>query len=284
MAAAALALVVLNTDLLRFGGPGSVEPVATVETATGRVSASDGKDGSVLALLWPGDVLQPGAVVQTAASLASGTVPARVDFRLAGGMSVRLDAGTRVRILSAGVLALEHGAVYADSGPGAAAGGPTIEIRTRLGVARDVGTQFAVRLDGGAKPLEVQVREGEVILEREGDSHTVRAGFELAVLDDGSVEQQPIARSGDPWDWAVAALPAFDVGGRTLRELLIWAARVSDWQLRFADPALAAQTAGITLNGSIDGLTPEEAAATSLMGSGLGLGYRLEDGVFLVRR
>ncbi len=276
LAAAALVALVLGTGLLRLGRPGSGPPVATVETATGRVTATQGGAGPDD--LAAGATLRSGAVVETGPR-QSGAVAARAAFRLADGTSIRLDAGSRVRLLSDTALALDRGALFADSGP---ASGRSLEIHTPLGVARDVGTQFIVRLDAAGSDLTVQVREGEVRLDP-GDGHpqAVTAGWQLAVLADGTVARRELARSGGPWDWVLDVRPPFDADGRTLDEVLTWAARESGWQLRYADPAVAARAAATVVHGPTDGMTPEDVAATFLLGSG-GLGYRLEAGTFVV--
>ena len=207
-------------------------------------------------------------------------MPARVAFRLTDGTSIRLDVDTRVRLLSGSVLALDRGGLYADSGPVAQASGRSLEIHTPLGVARDIGTQFLVRLDDPTHELEVQVREGQVILERDdAPSATVEAGFELAVLADGSLVQTEIPRAGGPWDWMLAVMPPFEVENPTVDDVLQWAARESGWQVRYADARLE-QRAAVTLEGSITGLAPEDAVTLALMAGGLG--YSLADGEFLV--
>ncbi len=305
LAAAAMALLVFNTDLLSRFWPTSGEPVATVVMATGQVQAAAGEGD--LADLALNATLLPGTTVETAA-LGAG-VPARVAFQLAGGTSIRLDTGTRVRILSASELALDRGALYADSGPVAQATGRSLEIHTPFGIARDVGTQFIVRLSasshlppsgtvfrlppsgtvfrlppsgGTAHDLEVQVREGEVILDRDGHSpESVDAGFQLAVLPDGSVGRTPLPAFGGPWDWTLSVLPPFQASGRTLHEVLVWAARESGWQLSYADSPIAGNAAVTVVDGPTDGMSPEDVVATFLLGSG-GLSYRLEDGVLRI--
>ncbi len=283
LAAAAVTLLVvgselmLNTDQLRSGPPDSREPVATVEVVTGQVWAVVGtRTPDHLAPVRP---LFSDTVVETAPDTA-GDAPSRVAIRLAGGWSIRLNFGTRVRVLSGHQLALERGAVYADSGLDAAGPdtGPGLEIQTSLGLVRDIGTQFEVRLDDAASVLEVRVREGEVILDRDaGEPLTVHAGF--AAKSDGSVPTE-VPCHGEDWEWILKVLPPFDAEGRTLMELLEWATRESCWQPRFADPAHAALGPTNYLSGSIAGLTPEEAVAGFLMGSGLS--YRLEDGVLSI--
>ncbi len=270
LAAAALVLLVLNTGVLRPGLPGSRAMVATVERVNGPARAVAGVP--VPGALVAQQTLQPGTVVETPGG-------ARAALRLAGGASIRLDQDTRVRILSRHQLFLESGAVYADSGPDTGAGSG-LEIHTALGVARDVGTQFQVRLDG-EKPLAVLVREGRVVLDREAaEPHTVGAGSELAVNDDGAVEESPIPRFGPLWDWMLDVVPALEVRNPTIDDILRWAEDECGWQLIYVDRALEALAANEPLHGSVAGMTPVEAAEVAVVA--LGLGYRLEDGVFRV--
>ena len=58
---------------------------------------------------------------------------------------MRLDADTRLGLVSGSVLELHRGAVYVDSGALA----QRLEIRTPFGIARNVGTRFDVRLGSG---------------------------------------------------------------------------------------------------------------------------------------
>ena len=277
LAAAALLLLSLDTDLLPRLWPGNPGPVATVEMATGQVRAATGEGGPTdLAL---GATLAPGTAVETGVS-GAGTVPARVAFRLAEGTSIRLDQGSRVSVLSGNVLALDRGALYADSGPSAPAFSRALEIHTPFGIARDVGTQFIVRLDAPANDLEVQVREGRVILDGDGgESHSVDAGWQLAVLADGMVEETPLPSFGGPWDWLLEVLPPFAVEDASVKQVVEWAAREVGWQISYADPRLE-QQAEVPLEGSIAEMTPEEAVGVALMAGNLA--YRLEDGVVRV--
>ena len=97
----------------------------------------------------------------------------RISVRLVSGVSLRMDVETRLSLDSPSAVRLDRGAVYVDTGAGHE-GGRALEIRTELGVARDVGTQFEVRLrDQG---LLVRVREGMVQLSREGNIHDATAG------------------------------------------------------------------------------------------------------------
>jgi hypothetical protein len=239
-----------------------VTPAATLEARTGSVT--------VVPEPGAGDALRPGSLIETA--------DGRVALRTASGHSVRLDATSRARLISSSTLELERGAVYVDSGLAGPAG--AFEVRTPLGVARDVGTQFEVRLAQG-DGLFVRVREGTVELTRGDASHTAAAGDELRIDADGTVTRAAVARYGAPWEWVLAIAPAFDATGRPLADLLEWAAREGGWELRFADDALAV-AAQAEIHAPLEGLTPEQAVAVMVRGSNLT--YRLEDGVLLIER
>lgn len=245
------------------------EEVASVEAIVGSVQILPAPGGE------HGNTLFAGTVVATSRA-ASG---ARAALRLAGGTAVRLDEETRLELVSATVLALEQGAVYVDSGGGAA-----VEVRTPLGVARDIGTRFEVRLEaaaGAESSLRIRVRDGVVDLRRGGGSERAGAGAELVVRADGSVERGSAPAYGPDWDWVLASAPAFDIEGRPLRELLDWFAREGGWELRFAD-AESEGLAAFTMHGSLAGSEPETGMESLLRGNGLS--YRFEGGALIVEK
>ncbi len=260
--AAATALVAVG---LVYRSGLSPREVATFEVVADSVSVEPREStGPVRA----GEAVSTGALVDTGGG--------RSALVLANGVSLRLDAGTQVRLRSESVLELVRGAVYVDS-----AGEATVEVRTSLGVVRDVGTQFEVRLlDGGEGSLRVRVREGAVLLEQDGEIHEGRAGTELTVAADGTVARGSVAVYGGEWDWILAAAPAFQAEGRTLDEFLDWLCREGGWTLRYTDGELAVRAAAATLSGDTEGLTPLQAAQLWLPASGLE--YRLEDGTLVV--
>lgn len=271
-AAAALAAVTLHPALRSRLGFGAAAPVGTLEVAVGAVL---GGMGTALHPLATGEELSPGQVLETP---ASGAALSRAVVTLAGGSSLRLDAGSRLWLLSPGVLALDRGAVYVDSGPA----GDAVEIRTPLGEVRDIGTRFEVRFEEGLGRLRIRVRDGEVELQREGRTEVAGAGEEMLQRADGSFTRGVVATHGEPWTWVTSTLPPFDIEGRTLWDLLTWATHEGGWQLRFADPALEAEVARAELFGSIEGFSLDEAISAMLAGSALT--HRLEDGVLIVER
>jgi len=275
LAAAAVLLLAVGVGVWRFPAPSPAGPVAMLETVSGELWAlEDPTDPAAEATrLEVGAELPAGATLETRRGEAS-----RAVLRLADGASVRLDTATRLNLLSANELELTNGAVYLDSG----SQGEALEVHTPLGIARDVGTRFEVRLDGGEAPLLVRVREGLVLLESGGEEHEARAGVELAVAGDGEVTLSEMPLHGEIWDWTLAILPAFDAEGRSLHEFLTWAARESGVELRYAESDLVEKTRGVTLHGSIAGLALEDATTVALMSSGLDLGYRFQDGLLVV--
>ncbi len=270
--AAAVAAAVIALWIPRSADP---EPIAVVELVRGPASLFPARSGepSGLLKLTAARPIHAGTVIET-----GGGANARTAVRLASGPSVRLDAGTRVRWASRSALELERGAVYVDS-----QGAVTVEVRTALGIVRDVGTQFEVRLKGsdGDGTLRVRVREGSVFLERGSESHGADAGSELTVDDAGVLTRSTFPTYGPAWDWVLEAAPAPDVEGMTLRAFLDWAAREGGWDLRFADEEVAARASEIVLHGDLEGLRPSEATAAVFQGSELT--YQVENGELWIR-
>ena len=251
------------------------EPVAVLEIAHGRARLLTGDPGAArqLLMLAGGEPIHAGAVIETGGA-ASGLAA----VRLAGGQSLRLDSGSRVRFATSSAVALERGALYVDS-----AGGDHVEVRTALGVVRDIGTRFEVRLLPGTdagRSVRIRVREGSVELEGSDQPHLVVAGEELRMRADGGVERGASPIYGPQWDWVLATAQAPAIAGRPLESFLDWVEREGGWTVRFADPATAVLAADTILHGDVSDLSLTEAASVVLQGSGLD--YRLEGGTFVV--
>ncbi len=262
--------------------PATGNAIAFLEITRGQVGlAGTGSASPRLLTLAGGEPIYAGTVIDTAAAnrAAAGRAAAgRAAIRLAGGQSVRLDTSSRVRFASRSDLVLERGAVYVDS-----AGGANIEVRTSLGVVRDVGTQFEVRLldDANAQPsLRVRVREGSIMLEREAGSDHALAGEELSARGDGRVERGRAAIFGPHWRWVLDTAPTPEIAGRPLADFLDWVSREGGWTVRYADAETARIASSTVLHGDVRNLDVAEASSMVLHGSGLD--YRLEDGTFVV--
>ena len=212
--------------------------------------------------LRPGGVVLAGATVSTEGG-------GRLALRLSSGHALRLDRGTRVRVLSGRALALERGALYVDS----AGAAQRVEIGTPFGLVRDEGTQFVVRVE--ARTLRLAVREGRAFL----GAAEVAAG-QLLEIDGDRRRLVPYPASGELWAWAGEIAPPPAIDGRTARDFLDWMARERGLELRFENAEVAAAAATTRLQGSVEGMTLDQALASVL--PTCGMRHRIQDGVLLV--
>lgn len=272
LAATALMLVGVRLTVRDTSIEGPQPTVATVEilSGTARLLPPSGTGAAAPATFQVGDSIRAGSGLDT-------TTGGRAAVRLAGGSAVRVDRGTRLQFESATTLVLDEGTIYIDSGTSRGAG--DLEIRTRLGVARDIGTRFEVRVDGAA--LRVRVRDGLVHVTQGREAHDANPGDELTLDEDGSVVRRTVPVYGAEWAWAAALARPFELEGRSLRAFLDWVCDENGWQLRFADSASERKAATTTLHGSIEGLTPEEALSAVLPTTGVE--HQLENGVLRIR-
>lgn len=246
------------------------KPVAYLELTRGSVgmlSAGGLRDQSRLLTLEPGAAIPAGAVLETSASTG------RAALKLSDGGSLRLDADSRVRFTTATAVVLDRGAVYFDS---EGRRGSEVEVRTTLGMVREIGTQFEVRLlaeEGGESTLRVRVREGRIIMRHGQESQEAGVGEELARSDDGSFERRSVDLHGPHWNWVVEMAPVPKVEGEALQMFLDWFAREGGWTLEY-DPKIVERAPSIVMHGDLEGLNPFEAADTVLGGSNLK--YRVE--------
>jgi ferric-dicitrate binding protein FerR (iron transport regulator) len=282
LAAAAMLLLVLRPTLWSPQGdpPGAssvLGPVATLLSAQGALSFEG--------------VPRGGATLPTGATLSTGEGGRAALWLEARQAELRLDQNSRLRLVSPDTVELERGALYFDASAHPLEGepAPAFQVLTPWGTARDIGTQFEVRLQEEA--LRIRVREGAVLLElpRGEGTHRADAGVELT-LDtasvargddpDAFVQRAAIATHGPAWQWVLEAAPPFEIEGRTLGEFLGWLSRESGWRLQYDTPALGERAAEIILHGSIAGLSAEEAVDVIVAGSALS--YRLEEGVLTI--
>jgi hypothetical protein len=277
VAVAAAAVIVLAAGLVlllrRSGARVAGSPAATVARFAGdvRIGPDEGTGTGLLASD-VGRLLVAGSVVRTA-------VDGRVAFRMAGGASVRFDAGTRARLLTATLVELSSGAVYVDTGreEGNAA---DVAVRTPLGLFEAVGTRFEVRAASSGESARLRVRDGTVALRREEGAVMARAGQTLSVGSDGTVHAGTTSLSGPDWEWTGKAAPMPSLEGRTAREVLDWVSRETGWRIETKTEEVARIVDSTILHGSIDHLTPYDVPEVVL--PSCGLAHHLEDGVLVV--
>jgi FecR protein len=259
--------------------------IARVDAVTGLVLLRTSTESP--GPLTRGDSLVVGARLSTESpsAPAGGEPPggaATVALELAGGIDLRIDSDSRVQLLAPGVIELQRGALYVDT-RGHLDAASSVEIRTPLGIARDVGTRFSVRLESSDEPaLRVRVREGLVSVEHDRGRQLTRAGQELRVPRDGSPELSPVPTYGREWSWVLAAAAGLEIEGRPLRELLSWVSRETGWGIRYADAELAETAPEILLHGGLGTLRPDQAPFALLPTAGLE--GRLEESVLVISR
>ncbi len=266
-AAAVVAIVGRATRIDQ--APTPADQVAVVERIDGNPRrSSDMANSGATRGLSPRDVVRAGEWIDTDAN-------GRVALRFSDGTSMRLDRGSRARMLSASVIELSSGAVYLDTDRTSG----QFEVRTAVATARDVGTQFEVRLIDTA--LRLRVRTGVVELRDGPRSVSGRGGTEITFSAAAAVSR-PIAPHGPEWDWTASMAPPLEIEGLALSVFLERTAREHGWELRYADAALAKEASGIILHGSVNGLPPREALAIAITTSGLN--HQLENGELVVFR
>lgn len=224
-------------------------PLATLSRVSGAVEA--GSDGD-----W-----QP-AVVRQALGAGQEIVTGpqgRAALRLRDGVSLRLDTDTRIALLTPERIRIERGAVYLDAGQRGVAADPLV-LESRFGSTRHLGTQYELRVT--ADQMLVSVREGRVEVAGTGPAaHQAKAGDQLLLKADGSMERRSVERTAALWDWTQEVTPPFAIEQRTLPEFLGWVARETGREIEFGSPQLQSSAAEIVLRGSIAGLRPDAALA-----------------------
>ncbi len=134
-------------------------------------------------------------------------------------------------------------------------------LDTPAGDVRHLGTQYEARLDDGG--LRVGIREGRVEVSGRRASVVGSAG-EVLALRDGQVTRSALAPNASAWNWVTDVTPPFSIDGRTVEEFLTWAGRETGRRVVYASPEVERLARSVTLNGTVDGLPPQQAVAAVL--------------------
>lgn len=250
--AAGLAVAAFAVWLARPALEPTPVSVASIARAVGDVQQSEG-DGRWTPLATGGAIVA-GAQLRTAAG-------ARAALRLEDGIEVRLDSRSLVAFDDASHATLSRGAVYVDAGrtTGRAAGNFLLD--TPAGSVRHLGTQYEARLEGGV--LRLGVREGRVRLTGRAGDQLVSAGERLTVTD-SRASRDRVSPSAADWSWLSAVTPPYSIEGRNVEEFLVWAARETGRTIVYVTPEAGSQARAITLSGTVEGLSPDEAVMAVL--------------------
>jgi hypothetical protein len=252
-AAAALIIAMIYLPSLRTGTSDPVPQAIVVALIEGTLEVTP--PGSNVSFLTTEDThteLPRGSLVRTGPE-------SRAALWLTDRRSLRLDANTDLRLDSEASISLDSGAVYIDAQNGSDTG---IEVRTALGTATDIGTQFEVRFEEAT--LDVKVREGLVSLASNDEEYRITQGVTLSVDAEGEVVTGAITPYDPAWLWAQEIAPSFEIEGQTVLAFLDWVSSETGLSVRFESADVEQLAATTILHGSIEGLAPSQAPAVIL--------------------
>ncbi len=272
--AASVAVAAVALGVFQANSPTASPVAATLARVSGPVEAGLEAGGtSGWQPVSPGQSLSVGQQVVTGPR-------GRAALALRQGVTLRLDANTRIALAGIDRVVVERGAVYLDAGDRPTTG-PGVRIDTAFGSTRHLGTQYEVRVQPAA--MQVSVREGRV--ETAPDiGHTpvvAEAGEQVVIGTNGSVARGTVDRRDPRWNWIADVTPPYAIEDRRLAEFLAWVCRETGRELTFATPDAEATAHSIVLRGSVAGLSPDEALAAVMATTNLT--YRDEDGRLVVQ-
>jgi hypothetical protein len=237
---ATAATVLLGVAVWVGGGLNSsttLPAIARVERVQGVVGVGGGESLSV------------GGPLVAGSTLATGS--GQVALRLVSGGSLRVGPQSEMVFTGTDAAELLAGVLYFDSEDRRS--GSEFTVTTELGTVRDIGTQFLVRVDGEQGLVDVGVRDGRVVLTRDGESGTAGVGERLVATQGAStIRRDEIATFGSEWDWAERLAPPFDIDGRTVGDFLAWFAAQTGRSVVFGSPVAERMARDTILSGSID--------------------------------
>jgi len=240
--------------------------LATGVRVQGRPVVVDGSSRPSAVVLSAATAVRAGHIVETDKA-------SRAVLQTADGSVIRIDRESRLRFAAPAVIELMAGAAYIETSPTSHG----FEVRTAIGIVRDVGTRFEVRITDTT--LRLRVRSGSVEIRRNDLVTPAPAGTEATVTTIG-VSTGPVAPYGAAWAWTAGLAPPYAIEGRTLRDFLQHTAAEEGWTLRYSNATVAKLADATILHGTVETLPPEDAVSVALATSGLQ--YRLHDGALLI--
>lgn len=246
--AASLAVAAVALGVYQSNAPTGPQVAATLSRLSGPVEAG-------IDVGW--QPVTAGQAITVGQKLVTGP-RGKAALALARGVTLRLDANTRIALAGIDRVVVERGAVYLDSGERPAAGAG-VRIETAFGSTRHLGTQYEVRVLPAA--MQVSVREGRVETATDiGRASVVaQAGEQVVIRTNGAVARGVVDRRDPRWNWIADVTPPYAIEDRRLAEFLGWVCRETGRELAFATPEAEAAAESIILRGSVAGLSPDDA-------------------------
>ncbi len=247
--AACFVVTVASVNLLRDTHTAPVPGAARVAFLTGDSYINSGEKKQPLRR---DASLYSGQTINTAKN-------AGVALNLGKNQSLRVGQTTQLRIISAREFELIRGKIYFDSGN--EDNTMPINIHTDFGVVSDIGTQFEVQF--APTDMRMRVREGEIEFDakKDGADKTIGATQDVQLTADGKTNISKIAPDSIEWRWATALAPIHQLEGYDLDQYLKILVRENGWSLQYESPDLENYAKSSSLNGSIKGMSSEQALA-----------------------
>lgn len=169
-----------------------------------------------------------------------------------GQISLRLDRGTIIRLISEKQIELLQGGLYVDTQASASVEQPAPELRIdAAGIQlKHLGTQYMMEFRDNL--LTASVRSGSVALTREGNEQIAPAGNAITMATDGVWSQGKIETFGSAWAWAEDISPKLHVQGQSLSLVLDWAARETGREIYYASRAARVLAESKTMQSDAD--------------------------------
>ncbi len=262
IAATVLLAVIASFNVLRESGIAPVQ-VATINKSYGSILLGN---QSQLNELSDFSTITAGQSIVT--STDSG-----VSLEWGSGGSLRIDAETRIKFISAEEVYLRSGRIYFDSSPSELIAGTrggsvvtTFRIKTDHGTVTHIGTQYMTSTNGDE--LTISVREGRVSMDGNYHNETVLEGQQLKVTGSNRASIANFPRHGAAWDWVEATAPIADVDGRSVDEFLKWVGRETGLRILYKSPEAEQKARAGMLKGKVD-MDPRSALAFWMLGEDL---------------
>ncbi|HIK70559.1 MAG: FecR family protein [bacterium] len=197
---------------------------------------------------------------------------------MVNGLNLRIAQDSLIQLTGLDEVDLITGQIYVDSNDGGSRAN-SIVVTTPFGHARDIGTQFSVRVL--RSNWQVQVREGSVEINH-GDV-VAFAGERILMAENASVQKSAIDTDDESWAWTQKVSVTFDLEGAALSSYLDWVSRETGKTLKYRSEVARNQAKRTMLHGSIKGLKPLESLRIVLATTDFYV-VTVESGSFVVDR
>ena len=176
---------------------------------------------------------------------------------LGNGMNLRIDQGTQLAITSPAEVFLQTGGLYAESEDES-----SVTITTPFGAARDIGTEFEVRVQ--PNQWRVQVREGLVAVEHQDSKQIAKAGERLVIAQDQSTQRQTVSAADQSWHWTHQVHEPFNLEGASLSQYLSWWSDETGRRITFRNDSDGVAAGSTILHGSLGNVSVDDSLAIVL--------------------